>query len=507
MGHGPASAVPALSAADQAWTQALLRACEALPQRMPGFLQQHFFNEAAGRALILQPKQQFGYYYLKVAIYDQPERLAAEIKGLLDFCALVARLRQQGLLYVFDGSAAGADGVLFLSDLFQQPKAGSAHVVLNARGDYSVRPDAILDASDAVLYRGVRLDGDLYLFVQEAVRGIFSMTDDARACLRAQVPAGSQAAATATVPASPPPSPSSAAMSLPARWLSSLGQNWRAAAGVATATLAAGGTGYGWHSVTHDAAAPAVVATTTAAAAATTAPAVRPAAVTKPDAMQARLRGVDLSKWNGRNGADVLGEPELAFAFVRASDGMRADPSFQANWQRLAERGIPHGAYHVFSMASDPTAQAQHVLDVVGDFDAKQLCVAVDFEEDGLPPRELRPPVEAVQTALLAHLAHLERRLGCQPIIYTDVSMGNYYLNDSRFSRYPLWVADWVSGSAPTLPAAWTRTGYRFWQRSRYFNFADHPGEATDLDLFSGSKEQLTQLLRPAVQVASSAAK
>jgi lysozyme len=499
--HGPARAVPALNAADQAWTQALLQACDALPQRMPGFLQQRFFNEAAGRALILQPRQQFGYYYLKAAIHEQPERLAAEIKALLDFCALVARLRQQGLLYVFDGGTAGADAVLFLSDLFQQPKAGSAHVVLNKRGDYSVQPDTILDASDAVLYRGVRIDGDLYLFVQEAVRGIFSMTDDARACLLAACRQGGGAAAgseQAPPPAAlPPPTPTAAS---PASRLRTLGQHWRAAAGIATALLAGGGSGYGWHHIHHGGAVPPIAVDTGAR------PAPGPSATPKPDPAPPRLHGVDLSKWNGRNGADVIQEAELAFAFVRASDGMRADPSFQQNWQRLAARGIPHGAYHVFSMASDPTAQARHVLDVVGEVDTQQLCVAVDFEEDGLPPREQRPAVQAVQTALLAHLAYLERRLGCPPIIYTDVSMGNYYLNDARFSRYPLWVADWVSERAPTLPAAWSKTGYRFWQRSRYFTFADHPGEATDLDLFAGSKQQLIQLLRPAVQVASSAA-
>lgn len=501
-----AADLPTFSATDLAWVQRLFASCEHLPQRMPAFLQQHFFNDAAGRALILQPARRFGYYYLKSAVHERPERLAAEIKNLMDLCALIARLRAHRLLYLFDGATAQAEPMFFLGDLFDEPQPAAAHLVLNKRGDYTFDPETIRNAGDEVLYRGVRLDGELYDFIHGALRGMFTITQDARTALAPLLPAPPRPDASIAVPAN-------AAVAEDAQEAQDGGwrpftRHWRGAVRHGAVALAAGVAGFALQGHLSLAAAPAQGAATRAgaqamsgpaAAALPAAPAVHPVAASAPEeGAETVLYGIDVSKWNGRAGADVLREPQLHFAFARASFALTPDPSFTANWQRMAERGLVRGAYHFFSLQADPQAQARRLVQALQRRGERDLCAAVDVEEGSFPAGGKRPGVAAVQAALLAHLDYLERQLGCRPILYTNLSIGNGYLNDARFARYPLWIADWVSAGTPVLPRAWAGAGYRFWQRSATHTFADAPRQLTDFDVFNGSRAQLAQMLAPA---------
>lgn len=241
--------------------------------------------------------------------------------------------------------------------------------------------------------------------------------------------------------------------------------------------------------------APAVAQASSQVAAAVPSPAAPSPAATAID----QVLGFDISKWNGQAGDDAVIDDSLAsFVFTRASYGLSLDPSFARNWQRMAGRStLWRGAYHFFAMQDDPLLQAQHFLKVVGEASPQDPCPTVDFEEASLPSRGTALSVAQVQSALLAHLDYLERHAGCVPILYTDVSMGNRYLADARFSRYPLWIADWTSTQAqPTLPHAWAGGGYRFWQRSASYTLPTTPRSATDLDVFAGTRSQLQALRR-----------
>ena len=184
----PASLRLSLDADELRLLQELAAATDRMPVRMSVFLQRYFFNEAAGRALILQPNGAFGYYYLLRDRFDQPDGLAAEIGALLDLITLIARLRQRRLIHLFPIEAATDTAMLFVSDLFQDPKPSTAHIILNARGDYTFQPDAIQDEKDKVIYRGIRLDDDLYALIREQARALVHVTPDVRARLAAPPP-------------------------------------------------------------------------------------------------------------------------------------------------------------------------------------------------------------------------------------------------------------------------------------------------------------------------------
>ncbi|GEM_PF-4540092 len=181
----PARRRLSLDAAELRLLQELAAATQAAPVRMGAFLQRHFFTEAAGRALILQPGGAFGYYYLRRDLFEQDDRLAAETRALLDLIVLIARLRRRRLIHVFPVDRPADADMLFVGGLFRSPRRSTAHIILNERGDYTFQPDSIQDEKDEEIYRGVRLDGDLYALVLDQSRGLVDVMPDIRDCLAA----------------------------------------------------------------------------------------------------------------------------------------------------------------------------------------------------------------------------------------------------------------------------------------------------------------------------------
>lgn len=482
-------AIPA-GVGGQQWLQRLAASSQFVPQRMSLFLAEHFFNMQAGRALILQPARRIGYFYLRPATYDRADLLAGEIKQFLDLFALLARLRADRLLYLLGGDARDQP-MIFVGDLFDHPKPSSAHVVLNARGDYSFAPETIQDADDNVIYKGVLLDAEVYELVASCVHGMFYLSDEHRAqLLDSALASGGPEAAVA-----PPllPQPGKWPWITGAAALALLGASWWAARPAALPAYARP------HSPAHAAGptvavAPAVAVKPAAPAVPVPAPAALPALPAVPP--ETTLAGIDISKWNA-DAATLLREKSIAFAFARASFGLTPDPAFAANRKAMRQNGIAHGAYHVFSYQSDPAQQAERFAALLGAAAPRELCPAVDVEEGSFPSRAAAPPAAAVRDARLSHLLRLEQRIGCIPLIYTNRAVGNQYLDDARFARYPLWIADWSAGAkGPVLPAAWHTAGYRFWQKSASFAFADEPRDPTDYDQFAGSHADLARLYR-----------
>ena len=149
----------------------LLTRCAGLSVGVDEFLATEFFNRQAGRALILQPQGAFGYFYLPVAVFDDPGRHQTELRSLIDLFTFWAMLRERGLILIAPDDPAASRNIHYVGELFDHPKAYPAHLALNPQGDYSFQPEAIQDADNNVIYKGIRLSGDLYRLVQGQVGG------------------------------------------------------------------------------------------------------------------------------------------------------------------------------------------------------------------------------------------------------------------------------------------------------------------------------------------------
>lgn len=171
---------------------ALVVACGETGASIDSYLEDVHFSASSGRALILQPAGRFGYLYMPPAVFDDARRRQGEVKALVDLLTLLASLRERHLL-VLVGSACEGHGPHVIGGRFvTRPREFMNQIILNADGDHSMDPATILNAGGEVIYKGMRIDGDLFrLIEQHAGRSAFvsqELADMAAAWRLADVP-------------------------------------------------------------------------------------------------------------------------------------------------------------------------------------------------------------------------------------------------------------------------------------------------------------------------------
>jgi lysozyme len=195
------------------------------------------------------------------------------------------------------------------------------------------------------------------------------------------------------------------------------------------------------------------------------------------------VQGIDVSHFQGVVDWRQVAQAGMSFAFAKATEGITyVDPQFATNWAGIQAAGLLRGAYHFFEANDDATAQAQHFLATVQ-----------------LAPGDLPPVLDIETTAGVSNeqiwsgvstwLQIVEQETGRQPILYTAPGFWNAHAPDLALARYPLWLADYAA--QPVLPHGWT--SWLFWQHSQSGSVAGVTG-AVDLDLFSGTLQQLHEL-------------
>lgn len=431
------------------------------------FLQCAHFSEAAGRALILQPHGRFGYLYLRPARLAEAGTAARERQQLMELWMLLAWLRQQGLLALAFDDGPPPDALCFVGECFGSVRLEKSRIVVNERGDYSDEPNRIVSPHGDPVYEGIRLEGDAFDMAWRQVRGTLLVS----AAVDELLPRPEVAAPPPMAPPPPPP-----AAKPVARWP-------RRAAWAGSAASVLGGTAW-WQWPDTPAAPPTPPAAVAAAPSAS--------ARSAPAATLTFSHGLDLSKWNGDWLEHLQGPLQgIAFVYARASDGLAHDPSFDAHWSALARLGLARGAYHFYRAGDDAQAQVQKFMQRLGPTGPRDLPPALDVEAESFAALPADVDRQAVVEALLGALALLERSTGRVPLVYTNIDVGNRWLADPRFARYPLWIADWSRRDAPRLPAAWRERGHLIWQRTDRYTLPAAGALSLDLDIYAGSAEQL----------------
>lgn len=148
--------------------------------------------------------------------------------------------------------------------------------------------------------------------------------------------------------------------------------------------------------------------------------------------------GIDISHHQGEiNWENLFYEHELdsviSFIYCKATEGVdHVDTQWEYNRNSLKELGKPHGAYHFFSVRSDPKQQALHFLRHWKD------------EQNDLPP-VLDVETEAINDQVLIRdmkiwLATVEKETVHRPIIYTSLHFyETKFVNE--FNDYFFWIA------------------------------------------------------------------
>jgi GH25 family lysozyme M1 (1,4-beta-N-acetylmuramidase) len=200
------------------------------------------------------------------------------------------------------------------------------------------------------------------------------------------------------------------------------------------------------------------------------------------------VTGIDISKWDGAWDAEKAKAAGAVFAFIKASQATFSDPQFSANWAKAKSAGLLRGAYHYLDYAKSGREQANYFADLLTATPC-ELPPVVDYEQARTDNNVL-----AARTFLRDFVEQLISR-GYSPIIYTSSGFWNIYgdKTDAYWSKFPLWIAHYVTAAAPTVPAPWSR--WKFWQYTSKGNGAlfGTQGLNVDLNHFEGTMSDLLQ--------------
>jgi len=196
--------------------------------------------------------------------------------------------------------------------------------------------------------------------------------------------------------------------------------------------------------------------------------------------------GIDVSHWNGDIISEISEKSEISFIICKATQGEKiVDHQFERNWTLTKKRNKIRGAYHFYIYHNDPIKQANHFCDEVNDLQKTDISLILDIEELSLPKKNVNKV--KLKADVIKFLEQVEKRTGRTPILYTDYSFANEYLNDTKFSKYPLWLAEYTK-KKPRLPIAWKKTGLMILQKSNDYSINS---TKVDYDVFFGTKEEL----------------
>jgi lysozyme len=192
------------------------------------------------------------------------------------------------------------------------------------------------------------------------------------------------------------------------------------------------------------------------------------------------VKGIDVSRFQGRVGWNQVGQTKLRFAFVAASRGYGEDctvvpeecgrdPWFDRNYHKAKRAGLRVGAYHRAFPAGpdrweaklDARKEANRFIAVVGKVRRNDLRPVLDVE---FPFKRLDEPT--LRIWIRTWINRVEKKLDVKPLIYTNASSWAATGDSTWFANngYPLWVANF-DVSEPLVPAQnWAGKGWTVWQ-------------------------------------------
>lgn len=134
------------------------------------------------------------------------------------------------------------------------------------------------------------------------------------------------------------------------------------------------------------------------------------------------IHGIDVSRYQGDINWHRVAGADVAFAFIKATEGGdHADPAFARNWQGAARAGIPRGAYHFYYLCRPAAEQAAwFIANVPYTPGALPPVLDVEWNHQSRTCRT-RPDPHVLRAEILTFQRIVGARYGKRPVIYTAV--------------------------------------------------------------------------------------
>jgi lysozyme len=215
---------------------------------------------------------------------------------------------------------------------------------------------------------------------------------------------------------------------------------------------------------------------------------------------------IDISHWNGAPDFQKLAQAGIKNVWIKCTNGaFQTDDQYARNVSQAHQAGINVGSYAFLLSSQDPDQQAEKFVNSLNRVGMKQdLLPALDCEWDIRAGHDrwadvggnVAPSKKAlVRAAMIGRfVAHIEKYLGVNPIIYTATSWWRSMIGEVKqygetvFGDCPLWIADYRQVQTPPLPSQWSK--HSIWQFTGKGQMAGIVGNV-DLDSLNVEIESL----------------
>ena len=197
--------------------------------------------------------------------------------------------------------------------------------------------------------------------------------------------------------------------------------------------------------------------------------------INHPELKGYKIKGVDVSSYQGDIDWDVLSSQGIEFAYIKATEGSKTvDRCFEANWKGASDTSLRIGAYHFFSFESSGENQAKLFTNTV-EAVPNMLPPVIDVEFYGSFHSGDDIDVDAVKKELRSMIDILTEHYGVKPIIYVSSETYELIVKDD-FADCGIWYRS-VYGPVPS-DVRWT-----IWQYSNRYVLKGYNGSERYIDM------------------------
>lgn len=161
-----------------------------------------------------------------------------------------------------------------------------------------------------------------------------------------------------------------------------------------------------------------------------------------------QLKGIDVSKWNGRIDWKKVKKAGIDFCIIRTGYSKTVDHKFKYNIEKAIENGLQIGVYHFSYATTNAKAkeEAEFCLKLIKPY-RKYITLGVwfDYEYDSVSysRRYGVYPTKKSVTSLAKTFCSTVEKNGYSTGIYTNLDFSSNYFTKEVLNKYPTWIACW----------------------------------------------------------------
>ena len=161
-----------------------------------------------------------------------------------------------------------------------------------------------------------------------------------------------------------------------------------------------------------------------------------------------QLKGIDVSKWNGRIDWKKVKKAGIDFCIIRTGYSKTVDHKFKYNIEEAIDNGLQIGVYHFSYATTNAKAkeEAEFCLELIKPY-KKYITLGVwfDYEYDSVSysRRYGVYPTKKSVTSLAKTFCSTVEKNGYSTGIYTNLDFSSNYFTKEVLNKYPTWLACW----------------------------------------------------------------